>query len=109
MMDAGRVMGSIGPTPPTAATTTSTTGSREATPAATSVLTTPFDGVWATPQLTIDQLRAAVQANGMDPTRLDEVVGPNPGFSDHVVFEVQIRRGRWVEHEVDNGVPSGVR
>ena len=44
----------------------------------------------------------------MDPAKFDEAVGPDPGFADHAVFEVEIRDGKWVESEVDDGVPSGV-
>jgi hypothetical protein len=75
--------------PSTSATSVGTASAApglQATPAATSTPVTQFDGVWATRQLTIYQLRSAVQAHGMDPAHFNEVVGPNPGFSDHVVF-----------------------
>ena len=44
----------------------------------------------------------------MDPAQFDEVVGPDPGFSDTVAFEVKIGDGHWVEYEINDGVPHGV-
>jgi predicted esterase len=68
----------------------------------------PFDGIWATPPLTRDDFVAAVSAAGLSTAAVDEVLTPPDSYVDYIIFELEIRDGRWTQYENVDGNSFGI-
>lgn len=63
------------------------------------------EGVYRTPPLTADDIRAAANAGGFTRT---EAAAVTDLFSDSVVWELTLADGRWTQSEIYDGAPADV-
>ena len=86
---------------PAATAKPTTAASPSATPY---VPTSPFEGVWATPPVSIAEMKAALEAEGLDPSAVEREVAPPGSFTDYVQFELGIGGGEFYEVQINDGL-----
>ncbi len=97
-----------GPRPdPSAPPTCSSPGAPSAEPSTVAAADPLLEGTWETPRLTREVLRGTVTRYGIDPGFVD-FMATNDEFQDWIVYQVEIRDGRWTIFDFPDGHPVGI-